>query len=133
MEEIGKLWNDHVLPHWPFLCWMLVAMVIGQVAVRNVFTKVRTARGWAWAWGRRTLPLHPVLAGAVLGLIWRDPEGGGMGPAASACYFAAAGALSLWLFEAVSRFAKARGVEITFPGSDEDHLPPPPPAPLAKP
>lgn len=119
MNELAEIWNKHVLPHWPFLCWMLVAMVCGQVAVRNVFTKARAVQGAFWAWGRRTLPLHPVFAGVALGLIWRDPEGGGMSLPGSACYFAAAGALSIWLFEAIARFAKARGVEIQFPGSDE--------------
>lgn len=111
--------NTHVLPHWPFIAWAVIAMVIGQVMVKNIFTKKHAETlkpKWLWYWARKTLPLHPVLTGIVIGLFWTNPEAGVSGGLPAAAYFGVSGALSLWLFEAVRRAAAKRGMEITLPG-----------------
>ena len=67
------------------------------------------------------MPLHPVLFGVVVGLFWTDPEDRGWDQVPSVAYFAFAGALSVWAFEAIRRIAQRKGVNITLPG---DSVPP---------
>lgn len=116
---MSEAWNL-VLVHWPFIAWMVVASIVGKVMVGNVFTKARaTTKGklrLLWLWGRRTLPLHPMLAGLVLGLAWQSPEPAVSGGLPSMAYFAVSGALSLWLFELVTRLPGMRGLKLELPG-----------------
>ncbi|KKN75999.1 hypothetical protein LCGC14_0375560 [marine sediment metagenome] len=119
MDQVMEFLNAHVLPHWPFIAWAVIAMVIGQVMVKNIFTKkhAETLRPkWLWYWARKTLPLHPVLSGIVIGIFWRNPEPAVMGIVPAAAYFGVAGALSLWLFEVLRRAAAKRGVVLALPG-----------------
>ena len=119
METAIEFLNDWIIPHWPFISWCVIAMVVGQVMVKNIFTKkhAETLRPkWLWYWARKTLPLHPVLGGLVIGIFWRDPEPAVMGVVPAMAYFGVAGALSLWLFEFFSRVAAKRGVTLSLPG-----------------
>lgn len=97
----------YLWPHWPFFAWCALAAALGKYFAREVFPKSATA-GWR-VFGRRTLPLHPVLAGALLGCFWRSPEPSVTGLGA-VVYFATAGALSLWFFEFVRRVLKKHGI-----------------------
>lgn len=119
MEKAMEFFNAHVLPHWPFIAWAVIAMVVGQVMVKNIFTKKHAETlkpKWLWYWARKTLPMHPVVTGIVIGFFWRNPEAGVSGALPAAAYFGVSGALSLWLFEFIRRAAAKRGLEINLPG-----------------
>ena len=117
-------WYDQVLEHWPFVAIVTIAMLLGEVFKRALWTRERTESGkprWFWWWARKTMPLHPVLFGVVVGLFWTDPEDRGWDRIPSVAYFAFAGALSVWAFEVIRRIAKRKGVSISLPG---DSIPP---------
>lgn len=150
MESLFEFAKDNLLPHWPFFSWILIAMMIGQVTKNALWTKQRAharfvdqlpgnslAKGearkpvkiqWLWWWGRKTLVLHPVAAGVVIGLIWQNPETADPAwpLAASIGYFAMSGALSTWAYEFLKSMAKKRaGIDLKLPGLDSK--PPKPP------
>lgn len=111
--------------HWPFLAFAIVAMLVNQVIKSAVFTKVRAhekRKGqWFFWWAYKTLPLHPVVAGAIVGTIWRNPEGAD--PAwpwiAPIFYFALAGTLSVWLYQIIKGLAKKKGFDLgELPGTE---------------
>lgn len=116
-------------PHWPGFTWAFVAMLIGQVMTRHVFTRARsTGRGSRvrfFYWMRKTLPIHPVLAGAIVGLIWQNPENAD--PAwpiiGSMMYFATFGGLSVWLYQVIKQLAKKQGYDIELPGASTRPVP----------
>ena len=116
-------------PHWPGITWSFMAMLIGQVMTRHVWTKARsTGRGTKvqfFYWMRKSLPLHPVFAGAVLGILWQNPENAD--PAwpliGSVMYFATFGGLSVWLYQVIKQFAKRRGYDIELPGASSRPAP----------
>lgn len=129
--DVGDFVTTQVLPHWPFAAAMVVFSIIGEVTTRNVFTKDAHRKNkpvWFWWWGRKTLALHPLLAGLVLGLFWRNPEPGVDTLVESCAYFAMAGGFSVWAYEALKGFAKKEGYEIDLPGVDESVPPKPPEA-----
>lgn len=115
---------ESVIQHWPFVAFALVAAVVVQVAKATVWTEARAKGKRAVAhlfwWGRKTLPLHPVVLGAAFGLIPGLPASDGVPDtlAAHALYFAAAGLVSTWVFDALKGLAKQRGVELGPPPDD---------------
>lgn len=117
MEEFlaEHVWTTR---HWPFLAVAVVLMLVGQVAKAAVWTKFRARNSrpqWFWWWGYKTMPVHPVVVGAIIGLLWRTPEEG-LGTVASVGYFAFSGALSVWLFQILKGVAKRRGIDLDLPG-----------------
>ena len=154
--------NEALKPHWPFLMAAVVFMVVGQVMKGAVFTRARAYAQFVdqlpkqvsylpgrtrvkrrfrkvWWWAYKTLPLHPVLTGIVLGFVIPEPEPGITGPGAS-LYFAGAGALSVFLYQVIKSLAKRRDIELPMlPGQSgafqslgplDDHPPLPAPAKL---
>jgi hypothetical protein len=88
---------------------------------KNVFTKTAHLNRkpvWLWWWGRKTLALHPIAAGVVLGFIWREPEPGITNLAACMGYFAMAGAMSTSAYEVLKGLAKKQGYDLNLPGVD---------------
>jgi hypothetical protein len=140
MDEILTVLTEQVLPHWPFVMVTAIFAVIGQVMSKSVFTreqayKKRSApwyKFWEtqnfWWWGRETLPLHPIMSGALLGCIWQNPEGfdPAWGLPASAAYFAGAGVASLFAWAVAKAILKKKGINLELPGISSN--PPPPPA-----
>jgi len=131
MEEILSTVREYVLPHWPLVFTLLVFTVIGQFTSHKVFTRARAYQKrskkflqWFWWWGRESLPLHPIASGALLGLLWHNPEG--VSPswplAASVSYFAGAGVLSLFAWSLLRGYLKKKGIDLSLPG---DSTPPP--------
>ena len=106
METFQGILTELILPHWPFFAWLVCAMMIGQVMKSAVWTKERAyAKGKmqsVYWWGYKTLAIHPVMSGAVLGCIWREPEEGMTKLPACIAYFALAGACSVFAFEMLS-------------------------------
>jgi hypothetical protein len=115
--------------HWPFFAFAFVAMLFNQVMKSAIFTKARAitkGKGqWFFWWARKTLPLHPVLVGALVGFIWRNPEQAD--PTwpwiAPVFYFALAGTLSVWIYQIIKGIAKKKGIELEpLPGYEETNL-----------
>lgn len=131
MEELWTFISENILPHWPFLVVTLVFTVVGQFTSKKVFTKARAydkakgawykpwANQWFWWWGRETLALHPILTGAILGLMWQNPEMAepSWGLAASIGYFAGAGVASLFAWNFLKSYAKKKGIDLQLPGN----------------
>jgi len=57
-------------PYWPFITQVLVIWLFGQVAKKRIWTKKRAKNGGIWLFARSTLPLHPIIAGALWGALW---------------------------------------------------------------
>jgi hypothetical protein len=122
MEEITTFVNTQLLPHWPFFAVMVIFMVIMQVVKSNVFTKKAHETHkpvWLWWWGRKTLALHPLALGALLGLVWRNPEPGIETLPACMAYFSLSGALSIAAYEVIKGLLAKKGININIPGVDE--------------
>jgi len=109
------------LSHWPFLAAMLFFAVLTQVLKGTVFTqenvvKYKTKKhvlGELIWWGRKSLPLHPVIFGMGLGFIPGVPVSAGVETiAAKVFYFAFAGLVSTWAFAVVKSLAKKRGIDL---------------------
>jgi hypothetical protein len=137
VDDVIGFVNENVLPHWPFFSWVSVAMLVGQVVKKTVWTEWNSRHAkplWFWWWGRKTMVLHPVITGVLIGAAWRNPEGAdpAWGLPASMAYFAMAGALSTWAYELLHGFAKKRGVDLDIDGLSEPP-PAPPPAPPSEP
>jgi hypothetical protein len=141
MDIMGFV-NDYVMPHWPFFTWLFIAMLVGQVVKKTVWTKLNAAKyanpkversfgqklhHWFFWWGRKTMVLHPVLAGALLGTVWQNPEHAdpAWGLPTSMGYFAMAGGLSTWAYEFLRGVAKKKGVNLDIPGLESQRPPPP--------
>jgi len=114
-----EFFQEYILPHWPFVVFALIAAVVVQVVKSTIWTKAHADKKgrWQWFywWGRKTLALHPVAAGALIGLIPGMPVSldGAASMAGHACYYAAAGLVSCWAFDVVKALAKKRGIELT--------------------
>jgi hypothetical protein len=124
MQELQGLY-EFLLPHWPGVAWLFIAMLITQVEKGALFTKKRAhTKGkaqWFWWWGYKTLALHGAFLGAIVGIIWQNPEGGDPAwPwAASLVYFAFFGGMSVFAYEVLRGLLKKRNIDIgTLPGQD---------------
>lgn len=118
--------NEHMLPHWPFAAVCSVLWVIGHFMERSVFTKARahaeSKMQWLWWWGRESMELHPIIAGALVGLVWQDPEGADWSWTMSMAYFAFAGVCSLFGWKLIAKVLERAGIDpngITMPGESE--------------
>jgi len=117
-EDLASL-----LVHWPFVIVALICAVLVQILKGTIYTKVniikyKKSTPWfgefLW-WMRKTLPLHPVLYCAWLGLIDGMPASPGVETVAAKClYFAAAGICSTWMFGLLKQLLKKRGIELDF-------------------
>lgn len=134
MELLSQMW-EAIAPHWPFVAAMFILAFIGQVLKGVVWTeanflrwRMHTPNAILWRffwWGRKTLPLHPVAAGALLGLIPSMPVGSGVeGRTAAMLYFAFAGVLSTWAFAIVKAWAKSKDIDLKIPGNGSSTPPP---------
>lgn len=123
---------EAVIQHWPFVAWLMVSMLIGQVMKTAVFTKesFKTKKPkWLFWWGRKTLVVHPIVAGLLIGLAWRNPEPSVDTLPECMGYFAMAGALSVWAYELLKGLAKKEGFDLKLPGVDDSTIPPSAPPP----
>ena len=121
------------MAHWPFIAAVLILMLVGTVANKRIFTeteakKKRKAQWFFW-WARKTLPLHPVVSGVLLGLVWKLPEPGVDTLVERCAYFGLAGAGSVFTYELLKGLAKKKGIDLDLPG--DTPTPPEPPKPAA--
>jgi len=127
MEDFFSMLSSYVLPHWPFLSVGVVFAVIGQFMSHKFFTRARAYKKTDkkfvqsfWWWGRETLSIHPLLVGALVGLMWHNPESASPAwpLAASVAYFAGAGAASLFAWSFLRGYLKKKGVALDLPGDE---------------
>lgn len=66
-------WSEMVVTlegYWPFIAKVIVIWYLGQVFKKRVWTKARSDR-YRWAsFARDTLPVHPLVAGAIWGALF---------------------------------------------------------------
>ncbi len=101
-----------LLPYMPGISWTLIAILVGRVMARSVFTKDAhkwRAPVWFWWWGHKTLALHPIVSGLFVGLLWPQE---GMTARGSCMYFAGFGAASVVLYEVGKGMLKKRGYDL---------------------
>ena len=125
---------------WPFGAISIVLAVIGQIMGKRVFTRANACFNFGtdrrgkllhefFYWGRETLPLHAIVASALIGRVWKDPEGLGWGTAETTTYWMFCGVSSLFTWAALKGFAKRKGIELEMLG-DSGRPPSLPPAAL---
>lgn len=111
MEELSALFLK-AKPHWPFLAACVIFYAIGEVMKKTVTKEMAKKKKWAWYF-RRTLPLHPMLGGIVVGLIPGMPASAGVETIAGKClYFALAGATCSWVVNTAKQWAKGKGLPV---------------------
>lgn len=123
MPDFANIFTTFVQPHLAFFATTLLFMVMGQVSKTSIFPKngwLTRKPIWFFWWGRKTLPLHPILGGFLLGLMWHHPEPGINTIPAAMTYFAVAGALSVWAYEFLKGLAKKQGIDLSLPGEEDD-------------
>lgn len=127
MEEDLTGFMQGQLAHWPFVAWLIVSMLIGQVMKNTLWTKehaINSKPHWFWWWSYKTMVLHALVVGLFVGLVWQHPEEGVDGLPASMGYFALSGALSTWAYELLKNLIKTKtGVELSMPGLSEPPKP----------
>lgn len=122
---------DILLQHWGFFAFAALAAVVMQVLKNTLWatSQVKLAGKWGWVfwWGRKTLPLHPVVLGFFVGLMPGMPHGSleGASPWPVALYYALAGLTSTWLFNVIKGIAKQKGIDLEDVVSAEEAEPPP--------
>lgn len=127
---------EFIEQHSPFFSVMAVLWLVGHFMSRSVFTyerafsthhKSKLSRGF-WYWARESMELHPVAAGALIGLVWQNPKN--LDPELwqwqdDVAYFASAGVASLFGWLLITKLLARFGVDtkgLTLPG--ESRRPP---------
>lgn len=101
--------NNYVLPYWHLFVSAAILSLFLEFFKKYVFTKTLAASHTVWLWIRRTMPLHPVIAGALMGLIPGMPLPDGVkGTTAAALYYAGSGLLSTWGYDLFRQWLAAR-------------------------
>ncbi len=58
------------LPYWPFITQVIVLWYLGQVAKKRLWTKANATKNRFYEEMRATLPIHPLVAGALWGAMY---------------------------------------------------------------
>ena len=107
---------DQIIDHWPFAAVALILATLGQVTTRTLFSDAMVKRHRLSAIGRATLPMHPVIAGALLGACKLPISIAVDSTQGSVLYFAFAGVASTWAYAVVRGVLKSRGIPVALPG-----------------
>lgn len=98
----NDVWFRLLAPYATWMCLALILATCGQVAKR-------IAGDDPPRWFRATMPVHPVLAGAVLGATRAlpMPDGTGTTELAGAIYYGASGICCTWVYDLARSWVKA--------------------------
>ena len=108
--------SEFALDHWPFVVVAAALAVVGKVMDERVFTYERARKGWM-RWFRKTMPLHPLLTGLLIGLVPGIPVSEFVDSLAGRClYFVGAGFCSLGFLSFMTR---SLAFELPLPGDSE--------------
>lgn len=118
MDEETQGLIEFAIANWTFIAAMLVFASIGMGMKRLVPAH---PKGWR-RWFRATMPVHPVIAGALLGLVPTVPAGIEASTAGRCLYFAMAGVFSTWAYSVVKQLLAKKGIvlESTPPAAPKD-------------
>ena len=96
---------ETLAPYVTWICLALVLASIGQLVKRYALESGLARARWFWA----SLPLHPVIAAALLGatMALPLPQGVGTTSLAGAVYYAASGICCTWIYDLVRSWLKA--------------------------
>lgn len=122
-----EFYNQWVAPNWPFFAAMIIFASIGQVTKGIVTKKLATKKRWAWLF-RKTMPLHPIIAGLAVGYSNVLPASMGADTAgAKALYFGLAGVASSYFYAVAKHFLSKKGIELKSPDELDSDTPSEPP------
>lgn len=108
MDPYVKFFQEWVMPHWPFFSAALILGAIGLQA-KKIFTEELAEKNKVVWWLRATMPIHPTLAGLIIGAMNVLPTSGPVTDAAgSALYFGLAGTFSSQIYNAFTHFMERR-------------------------
>lgn len=111
MDNLAPWLVENIFPHWPFFAVALILGALG-VSTKRMVTKELALRSKVAWWFRATLPIHPVLAGIVIGLSNVLPASLGIdGSGGKAAYFGVSGVFSSWIWNAVQHYLEKRGLK----------------------
>jgi hypothetical protein len=116
------LLTEYVIPHWPLWTIALSLAIVGQVLKGSLFSRKFAEKYVIFWWGRKTMPMHPILVGMLVGFVPGIPVGPGIESGSSrVLYFMAAGLLSTWGFDFLKSIAVKKGVKLREPvDADEE-------------
>lgn len=104
--DLEKVFSTIYL-NWPFAAVAIILAVVGEVVKSLVIgNKKKEGLSGARLVFSKTMPIHPVLAGGLLGLTLSatvPEELASGGPVSSILYFALAGACSTWFYNSVKK------------------------------
>jgi hypothetical protein len=111
---------EDIVAQWPFVVAALIFSGFSQVLKGTLYSAAAIKRysgtrtGEILWWGRKTLPLQPVLVGFVFGLVPGMPVAPEIAAttAARVLYFCGAGICSTWVFSVLKGVAKSRGIDL---------------------
>jgi hypothetical protein len=124
MSEIINDTSKMLSAHWPFFAVFFILMVIGQLSKTIVFTRKRAEEthskwyGHFWWWGRKSLPMHPMITGLLIGVIWTNPNTIIKDMVSAMFYFAFSGTLSVWGYQIIKGLLKKKSIDLSLPGND---------------
>lgn len=122
--------TSQLFPFWPLLAVTLILSMVGRVLAEYVFTDDACQgehSSHLRCLGYRTLSLQPIVVGAAIGLVWRNPVPSVDTLIESVGCFALCGAVSVWAYQVGQDWARKHGILIRLPGVDDSEPPPPPP------
>lgn len=113
-----------LFPFWPLLAVTLILSMVGRVLAQSVFTD-DACKGQSTfrCLGYRTLSLQPIVVGAAIGLVWRNPVPSVDTLVESVGCFALCGAVSVWAYQVGQDWARKHGILIRLPGVDDSEPP----------
>jgi hypothetical protein len=121
MEEVLSTLKEYVLPHWPFLTFAFVVMVVAQMLKKRLLTKVLAKKSRFIFWVRRVFPLALISLGVVTGLVWPGAASPGVTATAhKVLYFSGASAAAIAGFNVIKQWAKRKhDIDLSFGELDQ--------------
>ena len=103
-----------VVAHAPFIAAALLLATFGQFFKGTVFTKHNVSGAKSslvrrlLIWGRKSMPIHPVIIGVMIGHIPNMPLSEGMEHSMiiSIMYYGSAGVVSTWVYDVIKNALK---------------------------
>lgn len=117
MQTMTDAWAwmaSNVAPHWPWVAGYFGFYFVGAFMKAQVWTKRRARTSKPFHFMRRTMAMHPVLVGALVGALPSMPVSPGIEyPLGAMLYWCSAGMASSFTFHAFSDYLKKKtGVDL---------------------
>lgn len=107
-------------PYWGWLSTVVILALIGETLKRHVFTADLIEVSRIARWWRRTMPIHPVVGGMLIGLVPGVPLPDDVsGTVQAVLYYGAAGAFSVWAYDVARTAEKYARLEVSDETEDD--------------